>query len=252
MGRTKIAVQLYCARDDYMKDMPGTLRKLSAIGYEAVEFFGPALFTAEETVKALADCNLEFAGWHTPWEYVQDDCINLWIAYCKAVGNRYVIVPGLPEKCTATISAWRETAALFNRIAAKLAKEGMYTGYHNHWTEFLPKDGELPWDAFFAATDPGVIAQYDIGNSLHGGTGIDAMAYHKKYIGRGKTIHAKADPNAKKDMAAIGEDGINWAEYVSEIKKAGVTEYCIVEWEHQGPAMYENLEICYNTLKNLF
>ena len=249
MGKPKIAVQLYSVRDDLARDMPGTVKKVAAIGYEAVEFFGNAAYTADEVNAVLKENGLGMAGWHTPWGYVQDDFINVWISYCKSIGNIYVVVPGLPGELTSSVGKWRETAGKFNAIAAKLAKEGLFLGYHNHWTEFLPieEPGVLPWDAFFALADPAVIAQYDIGNSLHG-TGIDAMKYHAQYVGRGKTVHAKSFA-ANKEAAAIGEDDLDWERYVAEIVKANVTDYIIVEYEHRVDDLYDKLATCYKTIK---
>jgi len=249
MGKTKIGVQLYSARHDLSNDMPGTIKKLAAIGYEAVEFFGQAAYTADEINAVLKANKLEICGWHTPWNFVQEGFLNVWIAYTKAIGNKYVVVPGLPGELTGTIESWKETAEKFNAISEKLTKEGLLLGYHNHHAEFMPLNvpGVLPWDAFLEKCNPEIIAQYDIGNSLHG-TKINAMEYHKKYIGRSVTVHAKAH-SATKENAAIGEDDIDWAEYVSEIKKAGVTDYIIVEYEHKGDGLFDKLAVCYNTLK---
>jgi len=201
-------------------------------------------------VNALNENNLEICGYHTPWAFVQDGFLNAWIAYCKAIGNKYVVIPGLPEECSNSISAWRETTKAFNCIAAKLAKEGMRLGYHNHSAEFMPMEGQIPWDAFYEAALPEIIAQFDIGNSLSG-TGIDAMKYHEKYINRGATIHAKAFA-ADGRNAAIGEDDLDWVKYVNTVKEAGVTDYCIVEYEHVCDDLYDKLKICYNTLNKLF
>ena len=250
MGKTKIGIQLYSVRHDAVKDLKGTLKKLSAIGYEAVEFFGAGVFTTKEILDALKESNLEICGYHTPWEFVQDDLINLWTAYNKSIGNKYIIVPGLPKECTDSLQAWQKTAEKFNEIADKLKKEGMRLGYHNHWDEFKQIDGKRPWDVFYEAACPCIIAQYDIGNSLRG-TGIDAISYHSKYINQGITVHAKAYAANDKD-ACIGEDDIDWGKYVEIIKNAGVTEYCIVEYEAQIDALYDKLTTSYNTLKKLF
>jgi len=250
MGQPKIGIQLYSARHDAVKDLPGTLKKLAGIGFTAVEFFGRAMFTACEVNSALKESGLEICGWHTPWDFVQEGFINAWVAYCKAIGNKYVVVPGLPAEATSTIEKWRETAAQFNAINEKLKKEGMLLGYHNHYVEFKPLNvpGVLPWDAFYEDCCPDIIAQYDIGNSLHG-TGINAMEYHKKYIKRSVTVHAKPYSSTV-DAAPIGEDEIDWPQYVAEIKKAGVTDYIIVEYEHPDD-LYGNLKKCYDTLSRL-
>lgn len=65
----------------------------------------------------------------------------------------------------------------------------MVTGYHNHFTEFAPLDGEMPWDTFFGNTKKEVVMQLDTGNAMHGGA--DPVPFLKRYPGRALTVHLK-------------------------------------------------------------
>ncbi|MDQ3184654.1 MAG: sugar phosphate isomerase/epimerase, partial [Actinomycetota bacterium] len=40
MRQDQISLQLYTVREETARDMPGTLRRISEIGYPAVEFAG--------------------------------------------------------------------------------------------------------------------------------------------------------------------------------------------------------------------
>ena len=41
MNKYPIGLELYSVRDELARDLPGTLRQVSAMGYEVVEFYAP-------------------------------------------------------------------------------------------------------------------------------------------------------------------------------------------------------------------
>ncbi|GIX07034.1 MAG: hypothetical protein KatS3mg115_1437 [Candidatus Poribacteria bacterium] len=100
---------------------------------------------------------------------VQDDRLEETVRFNETLGNRNIIIPGLPEEMRNSKEAWKRTAEFFNDRAERLARYGMRIGYHNHAVEFQPIDGEIPWDIFFGNTREEVIMQLDTGNARHGG-----------------------------------------------------------------------------------
>ncbi|MBA2713684.1 MAG: hypothetical protein H0U55_09060 [Rubrobacteraceae bacterium] len=58
MRRDQISLQLYTVRGETARDMPGTLRKVSEIGYPAVEFAGYGGLTPQEVKTILDDLGL--------------------------------------------------------------------------------------------------------------------------------------------------------------------------------------------------
>jgi hypothetical protein len=139
------------------------------MGYEGVEFAGYHNRSAEE-LRRLCDANgLKIVGTHIGLNTLQGEELEKTVAFNKVMGNRYLIVPGLPEERRSSRAAWLETAHIFDGIATKLAPHGMRTGYHNHHIEFAAMDGELPWDTFFGNTRKEVVMQLDTGNMYHGG-----------------------------------------------------------------------------------
>jgi len=170
MSRIPIALQLYSVREACQEDFPGTLKAIAEMGYEGVDFAGYYGYEAREIRRMLDDLGLAVAGCHTSLDTLMGDELAKTIEFHHILGNKYLIVPSIPEEYRSSRDAWLRMADLFNEIAAKLEPEGMFTGYHNHHVEFQPyEDGMTPWDVLFSNTRPEVVMQLDVGNCLHGG-----------------------------------------------------------------------------------
>jgi sugar phosphate isomerase/epimerase len=236
MAKIPIGVQLYSVRDDFAKDPYGTLKAVAAMGYSGVEFAGPPAQSGALLRAMLDDVGLVCCGWHTPFEMVLDDRLAATIALNKTVGNRRVIVPGLPQDRIGSRAKWLKMADFFNRLADKLAPHDMVTGYHNHFAEFSPLEGEAPWDTLFGNTERRVIMQFDTGNAAAGGA--DVLAVLKKYPGRAGAVHIK--PYSRSDVKGdlnegfrrpIGQDELPWAQIFALCEGQGATDWYIVEYE---------------------
>ena len=251
MGRIPIALQLYSVRRELARDLFGTLQAVARMGYEGVEFAGapqhrPALIRA-----LLDEAGLVCCGWHLPFELLQEDRLAETIAYQRAVGNRRLIVPGLPASSR---EDWMRMADYFNRLADRLAPYDLVVGYHNHTQEFSPVDGETPWDIFFSRTDRRGIMQLDFGNA-HAGNG-DVVAILKKYPGRAGTVHVKSYSRelGKSDRSRgyrplIGEDELPWPEIFQLCESTGGTDWYIVEYESDQYPPLEAVERFLERLK---
>jgi sugar phosphate isomerase/epimerase len=244
------SVQLYAVRTVLQQDPLGTLHQLKRMGYSGVEGFGNFVFSSTDVTYGLADAGLQIVGYHTPWNFVQDDKIESTIKYFKEIGNKYAIVPGLPPECTNSIDAWKRTAEKFNSISKRLQNEGLILGYHNHASEFKKIDGEEPFTVFFDNTDPAIVMQLDNGNALSGGA--DLTAIMKRYPGRARSVHLK--PYSKTDGFApvIGKDDIDWTEFMHWCRDSGGTEHFIVEYEEEKVhPQIEGVDLCIKGLKEL-
>jgi sugar phosphate isomerase/epimerase len=237
MGKIPVALQLYSVREDCKKDLPGVLKAVAEMGYDGVEFAGYHDRSAEELRKMLDDLGLKVAGTHTKLATVRGEALAETVAYNKALGNKYLIVPGLPEERRNSKAAWQETARIFDEIAEKLAPEGMFTGYHNHAIEFAPMDGEMPWDTFFSNTKKEVVMQIDTGNALHGGA--DPVPFMEKYPGRALTVHIK-EFSKSIEKPLVGEGEVRWAEFIKLCETTGRTEWYIIEQEKYPHAPMES------------
>jgi len=254
MVRIPIGLELYSVRNELDKDVYGTLKAVAKMGYEGVEFAGPPKHSAPVLRAILDEFRLVCCGWHTPFNLVQDDKLAETIAFNKIVGNRHIIIPGIPGNLVGTRANWLKMAEFFNKLAGKLAPHDMVTGYHNHHTEFTALDGEKPWDTFFGNTDRRVIMQLDTGNAYFGGG--DSVAILKKYPGRAGTLHLKpySKQAGKTDARLgfrplIGEDELQWNEIFRLAETTGETDWYIVEYESDAYPPLEAVERCLKALK---
>jgi len=249
MDKISVALQLYSVREDCTKDFIGTLRKVSEIGYEGVEFAGYYEKEAEELKKIIDDFGLKAAGTHTGINTLLGDELQKTIEFNSTIGNKFLIVPGLPEEYTNSKEAWLKTANLFNEISEKVKPFGMRVGYHNHWTEFKPIDGEeTSWDIFFGKVNKDVVMQFDTGNAMKGGG--DPVEILKKYPGRATTIHLK-EFSSTNDKAILGEGEVNWKEVLDLCERGGKTEWYIIEQESYAYPPIECVELCLKNLRKI-
>ncbi len=248
MSRIPITLQLYSIRHDCERDLPATLKAVAEMGYEGVEFAGYYGRTATELKTMLDDLGLRVAGTHIGLDTLLGDRLAETVEFNRVLGNRFLIVPGLAEQYRCSRQAWLDTAQLFNEIAARLAPEGMYTGYHNHHIEFTPLDGELPWDTLFGHTDPAVVMQVDLGNAMHGGA--DPIPFISRYPGRARTVHLKefshTNPNA-----LIGEGDVPWRTVFDLCETTGGVEWYIVEQESYAYPPLECVHRCLQALREM-
>ncbi len=246
MPRIPIALQLYSIREDAARDLPGVLQAVAKMGYEGVEFAGYYGHDAATLKQLLDDNGLPVAGAHVGIDTLLGDELERSVEFHRAIGNQYLIVPGLSKQYTESRDAWLRTADTMNQIAERLRPHGMHTGYHNHHTEFTPIDGELPWDTFFGNTSPEVIMQFDIGNALHGGG--EAAPFLQRYPGRATTVHVK-EYSQSNNKALIGEGDVPWQQIFGLCESIGGTKWYIVEQESYAYPPLECVDRCLQNLK---
>ncbi len=219
-----VGVQLYSVREQCAKDLPGTLAAISTIGYKGVEFAGYHGRSAKELRKMLDDLGLVACGTHTPYESVSANKLAETIEFNRTIGNKFLIVPWMEGKSK---QAWLDRAKEFNELADKVKADGLWVGYHAHSHDFEKFDGETAWDLFFGNTKPEVIMQLDTSNCCEGGA--DPVAVLRKYPGRAKTIHIKA--NGGGPEAVIGEDKVDWKGVFEFCEGKGGTQWYVLEHE---------------------
>ena len=241
-----VGLQLYSVRQQAAKDLPGVLEAVSKMGYQGVEFAGYYGFDAKALKKLLDDNGLACCGTHTGLNTVMGDALKGTIEFNQTIGNKYLVVPGMPAERLATKEACIETAKMFNEMAEKAKPEGMLVGYHAHGGDFEKVNGQTRWDCFFSNTRSDVIMQLDVGNCLGGGG--DPYAILKKFADQAVTIHLKEHGGPKE--AVVGEGEVNWEKIFALVNRKA-TDWYIVEHERGGPDPLGDVNRCMKNLRKM-
>jgi sugar phosphate isomerase/epimerase len=252
-----LGLQLYSLRDDFAKDVPGTLDKVRDMGFTNVELaqtYGikPAKFKAE-----LDKRGLKAISAHLPYERFRDDIDGV-IRDCKALGLQYVGTAGMPHRGDFTEKDCRSAIKDFNRAGEALAKEGIKFFYHTHGFEFQPYGSGTLFDLLMEETKPEFVNyQMDVFWVVHGGQ--DPVKMFEKYGNRFLLVHLKdmkkgtptglltGSTDVKNDVT-IGTGLIDYRRVLPAAEKAGVKWYFI---EDESPISEQQIPLSMQYLKEV-
>ena len=252
-----VSLELYSVRKSLADDLYGTLKKVKEFGYDAVEFAGGAAHTAQEYAAALANTGLSCSGWHFSYEplFVGDKLFDDAVRFHSEVGNKYIIVPGIPGDMLNSYDNLKRTAEKFNAISERLSKYGMYVGYHNHSSEFsvLPETGKTTWSTLRELTVPDFIMQLDTGNAMNGGGDIKAELFASE--GRAQIVHLK--PYSYKTgyetiLGDLGDDN-DYEMILNFCREKGGTVAYVIEYECETLfSELEGVRLCIENLRKKY
>ena len=189
MKQFKVGIQLYGVRNAMAADFEGTLQKIKDMGYEYVEMAGYFDHTGEEIKEILDRIGLKCVSVHQTIDFFNEEPEKK-IAFLKAFGVRYVVIPWYNQALLAGGAAWEETKALFNRVADLLKANDMCLGYHNHDFEFEKFEGKYLHDYIFEAV-PSDRIQPELDTCWVHYAGVDPVAKIKEFSGRLDLLHLK-------------------------------------------------------------
>lgn len=184
-----IAVQFYSVRDEAEKDFFGTLKKISEMGYEGVEFAGLFGHSPEEVRDMCKELNLTPISAHVPLVDMIEDIEGSVAAY-KTIGCKYIAVPYVTEERRPGAEKFDETVEYIKKIGAECKKNDMTLLYHNHDFEFVKIDGEYGLDILYKSV-PADLLQTEIDTCWVNVGGEEPSEYVLKYTGRAPVVHLK-------------------------------------------------------------
>jgi len=246
-----IGIQIYTVRDDEKRDLMGTLKALSEMGYECVEFWAPyfdwTAARAKEVRKQLDDLGLRCYSNHTLPKHFADEHLPHVIELNHILGSRYVIMAHAgPQK---DLDGWRRTADVLANTAPKLKQASLGCGYHNWDVDFRPVNGTRPIDILTRNTPKEVAFQLDVATCL--AAGVDPLTFVKANPGRIKTYHLKDwsnDPE-KKYRVLLGEGIGRWKELLEVAETVGGVEHYLIEQEGSRFSQMETAKRCLENFK---
>jgi sugar phosphate isomerase/epimerase len=240
-----IGTQLWCVRQQLANDIPGALKAVGALGYQAVELENAFSRSGPEWKTWLDAANLKPCGFHHRLSELQGDPLEASVEFNQAIGNRNLIIRSLAPAVYTSADLLRKTADEVNEVAERLKPHKMRVGYHNHTTDFNRIDGEYWWNRFADQTSKDVILQFDTGNASEA-EGVTPQSFIRRNAGRTISMHVK--PFSKKDPNAyLGADELDWPAIMTAAETVGGIEWYIIEYEKEGvpplEALKANLEL---------
>lgn len=244
-----IGTQLWCVRKQLATDIPGTLKAVGALGYEAVELENAFGKSGAEWKGYLDAAKLKPCGFHHRLSELQGDKLAASVEFNQAIGNRNLIVRSLAPAVYTSADLLKKTADEVNEVAERLKAHNMRVGYHNHTTDFNRIDGEYWWNRFADQTSKNVILQFDTGNASEA-EGVTPQSLIKRNAGRTISMHVK--PFSKKDPNAyLGSDELDWPAIMTAAETEGGIEWYIIEYEKEGVPPLESLKANLDLFKKM-
>jgi sugar phosphate isomerase/epimerase len=256
----KVGVQLYTVRDLMKEDFDGTIAKVAQIGYKEVEFAGYFGRTGQQVRAAVDKNGLKAPSTHVQYDELDDKFPSV-IETSKTIGMEYIVCPWIPEELRKSPDIWKQASDKFNKCGEQAKKAGIQFAYHNHWFEFLPVDGKLPYDELLAMCDANLV-KMELDLCWITTAGGDPIKYFDKYPGRFPLVHVK---DLKKlpvitaggpqnfgdtvDLTEVGSGIIDWKKIFAQSEKAGIKHY-IVEHDHPKQPL-ASIKTSYEYLANL-
>jgi sugar phosphate isomerase/epimerase len=241
-AKPPLGLQLYSLRAELAKDVPGTLRRVKAWGFDEVETFGK--FGAEIAAE-LKVAGLKVRAMHIGYDRLDHDLAGV-LRDADAVGATTILNPYLPHdraKPQATREEILKAAGDFARWSKECRAAGKRFGYHIHGQEFGPAPEGTLFDVLAKEAGPDVGFEADVYWVAFGGA--DPVALMKKYPGRIWFTHLKdmakgiaptsEAARREESKVVLGTGQIDVKGVVAAGAKAGV-EIHYIEDESADPA----------------
>jgi len=235
MRRDQISLQLYTVREETARDMPGTLRRISAVGYPAVEFAGFGGENAEDLSNILDDLGLRASGAHVPFDSWETDPEAV-ITDMHTLGCAHAILPIAPPDQHRDETAVASLAGNLNRWGDLCRQEGVTFSYHNHDFEFAPLDGSTMWEVLVRETDPELVYfELDLYWVRYGGADPETLL--RDVADRVSLVHVKdmASDDQRSDLP-VGEGIMPWTSLL-EAADAAEVEWYVAEQDNPRDAL---------------
>jgi len=255
-----IGLELYSVRRELARDLPATLRAVSQMGYQVVEFYAPYLgWTipyAKDVRTQLDDLGLRCYSTHNPSaSLMPGDTRGKAIEINQVLGARHIIMASPPPN-TSSLEDWKRVSGQLADASAQLAPHGLLAGFHNHLIEWKTLEGsdQRVMDVIATNTPPEFVLQLDVGTCLEAGQ--DPVAWINAHPGRIRSLHLKdwapgTDAEEKAYRVLFGEGTGKWKEILAAAESTGGVEFYLMEQEGSRYSELETAQRCLASWRDL-
>ncbi|WP_461173899.1 sugar phosphate isomerase/epimerase [Arthrobacter sp. Z1-9] len=255
-----------------------TLRKVSAIGYNAVEISQIPMTAdnVEELNRSRSELGMDIAALSVmlekpegrPGDSLREDFDKI-VDDAKRLDSKLLRIGMLPFPAMKSIDAVIDFAKEANGYAERLQEHGISLYYHNHHVEFAKFDGKYMLD-IIAENSPAMGMEIDVHWVQRGG--LDPVRTLEKYAGRTAMVHLKdyrigTLPDAAFGMleagdfpgfmqefknvvqfAEVGEGNLDFPSIIPAAQAAGARYLLVEQDELYGRTVWDALQTSYDNL----
>jgi sugar phosphate isomerase/epimerase len=275
----RIGVQAMMLKDAFAQDGAfETLRKVSSIGYHAVEIsqipMNPE--NVAELDRARSELGMDIAALSVtldpptgyPGDALKADFEKI-VDDCSRLDSKFLRIGMLPFSAMKSLDAVIDFAKEANEYAERLREQGIGLYYHNHHIEFAKFSGRYLLDVI-AESSPAMGLEIDVHWVQRGG--LDPVRTIDKYAGRVAMIHLKDYRIAplpdesfghleRGDVAAfmqdfknvvqfaeVGEGNLDFVSIIQHAQSSGADYLLVEQDELYGKTVWQSLQTSHDNL----
>lgn len=230
-------LQLYTLRDQVGQDLKGTVGRIAAIGFTAVETFGYHEgkyfgLSTSDFATIFSQNNLKTpSGHYMLMDYLSkgdEDDLKKTVEDSRPLAHDYFAIPYLVDSLRTSLDDYKRLAERMNRAGEVVKEAGMKLAYHNHDFEF--KDwggGKTGYDILLTQTDPRLV-NFEMDIFWVTKAGADPLKLMAANPGRFRMWHVKdMDNTPDKAFTEVGSGVINYKEIFKHRKQSGLAHFFV-------------------------
>ncbi|HET9824894.1 MAG TPA: sugar phosphate isomerase/epimerase [Chitinophagaceae bacterium] len=270
-----VGLQLFTFFNQIDDDVPGTLKKIAAIGYKEIEsafskkggYYG---MKPGEFSKIVSDVGMSWKSHHVlgapfkmpanakpmtdakgnpitfpPMRNLKENTQEL-VDETAEAGVPYLVCASTPVK---TADEIKGSIEVLNKTGEACRKANITLAYHNHTGEFEKIQGEsqTAYNMFLSQLSPDIKMELDLCWATK--AGIDPVELFNKHKERFHLWHVKDLNKEKQGPAPVGEGIIDFKGIFDNADVAGMKHFFV---EHDMPAdPYASITTSYNNLQKI-
>ncbi|WP_461104199.1 sugar phosphate isomerase/epimerase family protein [Spirosoma koreense] len=231
-----VGLGLYSFRNQFAKDVPGTMAKVRQMGFREVEIAGTYGLSAADFRKVLDQNGLKAISVGASFEDLDNNVPKV-LTEARTLGAKYVACFWIPHGGDAfTIYDADRAVDILNTAGKLLADNGITLCYHTHGYEFQTyKDGTF-FDYLAENLDPKYV-NFEMDIFWVKAPGYDPVAILQKYPKRFPLMHLKDRKPGTPDSntghsdvesnVVLGQGDVGVAAVMKQARKSGVKHYFI-------------------------
>jgi sugar phosphate isomerase/epimerase len=236
-----LGLQLYSVREAMAKDFVKTITHVANTGYLGVETASlPPGVTPHQAKTLFNDLGLTIISAHSPLPL--GDNKNQVLETLHTLGTNYLVCAWLsPEEYFSSLMGIRSACDLLNEANQVTQAAGMTLLYHNHWFEFQPVAGVLPYQVMNEQLDNSILWEIDL--YWVQTAGQDAVQVLTELGSRVRLIHVKDGPcQLGQPMQALGTGVMNLPPMIQQTQ----AEWLIVEQDNSAGDVTQDIVTSYH------